>query len=134
MNAADPNWKGEGIFKRIIEVSGLFVHKDTNEIILETEGKLWTEREIIGELGYGPFEFKNFIKIKNWNKLFYPYSHTEQFGSYWKEALAEIVEVNQKYKFDETVLMRAVRDYGGSNAEVNAKMTLGKESKILKFS
>ena len=37
MNAVHPNWKGEGIFKRNIEISGIFAHRETGEIILETK-------------------------------------------------------------------------------------------------
>merc|ERR1712034_248393 len=68
-NAADPNWKGEEIFKRIIEVSGIFVHRETGEIIWETKEKLWTENEIIETFGFEPEEFKNLIATKNWNKV-----------------------------------------------------------------
>ena len=59
MNAADPNWKGEGIFKRIIELSGMFVHRETGEIILETKEKFWTESEIVETFGFAPEEFSN---------------------------------------------------------------------------
>ena len=59
MNVADPNWKGEGIFKRNIELSGIFVHRETGEIIWETKEKLWTENEIVETFGYEPEEFSN---------------------------------------------------------------------------
>ena len=65
MNAADPKWNGEGIFKRNIEVSGIFVHRETGEIIWETKEKLWKENEIIETFGYEPEEFGNL-----WNSKF----------------------------------------------------------------
>ena len=58
MKGADPNWKGKGIFKTI-SGTGLFVHRETKEIIFETEEKLWTENEIIEELDYESVSFSN---------------------------------------------------------------------------
>lgn len=69
LKATDPNWKGEGIFERIIEISGIFVHRETDEMIWETKEKLWAENEIVETFGYEPEEFKNLIETKNWNKV-----------------------------------------------------------------
>ena len=58
MKAFGPNWRGEGIFERITEDAGLFVHRETNEIIFETRHKMWTESEIIDSYRqkFMPFE------------------------------------------------------------------------------
>jgi hypothetical protein len=108
MKTVDPNWKGEGIFERITEVAGLFVHRETKEIILETKKKSWMEREVIEKLRKEPGDIKNLIKKRDWDELFLPYSHTNQFRIYWMATMAEIVNVNKRYAYERTPLMRAV--------------------------
>lgn len=96
----------EGIFERIVEVDGLFVHRETHKIILETKDKLWRESEL-EKMVDEPDEFKNLVETKNWNELFI----NTRFNAdqYWKEALAKIVDVKNKYGLHErTMLFRAV--------------------------
>lgn len=109
MRAVDRNWRGEGIFERIVEVDGFFVHRETREIMLETKDKLWTESELETMVlsGYEPGEFKNLIETKNWNELFL--ITRVNADQYWKEALAKIVDVKNKYgQHQRTMLMTAV--------------------------
>jgi ankyrin repeat protein len=73
---------------------------------------MWTESEIIQEFRYKTGEFKNLIQRRDWNELFIRHQHINPFETYWRELLAEIVDLKRKNSDERTLLMIAVNDYG----------------------
>lgn len=123
MKMAHPSWQGETIFEKLTPIAGLFSHKETSEIILETKNKLWTENEIIenylleNSRYYHLDEIENFIEARNWEGLFFRSFGWPEFRTHWNEALAELVHPNGIFD-GKTMLEKAADELWDDDANV----------------
>jgi len=104
------NWIGvHDVFERLTPRAGLFEHKQTNKIILETKETSMSQIEIIESLqviiGVEYDEINNRIKEKNWSKMFRSWIRiTPWCEDYWAqdflEAFADVVDMERIDKYE----------------------------------